>query len=125
MRILQWGITVITGASSIIFYARRSIKDDLVASTALKAGEPLPLKIYLIGTVFLFLLAFVFTVMSGLASRRYRAYVGQLPQFNRSNIAEPTPSGHSLWILPWLFYLFPLFDVLLRIYNYEIGLGPP
>lgn len=82
MRILQWGITVITGPSTI--YARRSVKDDLVASAVLKIGEPLPLKVYLIGTAFLFLLAYIFYKLADTAANRYRVYVGQLVQFKTS-----------------------------------------
>jgi hypothetical protein len=75
MRILQWGITVLTGASTIIFYARRSVKEDLVASAILKIGEPLPMKVYLIGTVFLLLLAYIFFKLADTAANRYRTYV--------------------------------------------------
>ena len=102
MRILQWGISVITGASTIIFYARRSVKDDLVASAVLKIGEPLPLKVYLIGTAFLFLLAYIFYKLADTAANRYRVYVGQLVQFKTSGIVEPTPTGRSVW-LGWVF----------------------
>jgi hypothetical protein len=118
MRILQWGITVITGASTITFYARRSIKEDLVASKILNLGDPLPLKTYFIGTVFLLLLAYIFFKLSDTAGHRYRTYVGQLPQLNSTGIVEPTAAGRSVW-LSWIFFVFPMFDILLRIYNYE------
>jgi hypothetical protein len=124
MRILQWGITVITGAGTVVFYARRAIRQDMVDSHVLKLGEPLPFKVYIIGTVFLLLLAFIFTELSKLASSRYRSYVGQLPQINKSGIYDLPGTGKSVWILPWLFYIFPAFDLLLRIYNFEVVFGP-
>jgi hypothetical protein len=36
--ILQWGITVMIAAGSVIFYARQAIKADLIAGNALSAG---------------------------------------------------------------------------------------
>jgi hypothetical protein len=123
MRILQWGITVITGSSTIVFYARRSIKEDLVKAEHLPIGDPLPLKIYFIGTAFLALLAYIFYKLSDTAGQRYRVYVGQLPQMNASGIVEPTPTGRSVW-LSWIFFVFPAFDLLLRLYNFEFVLTP-
>jgi hypothetical protein len=103
MRILQWGVTVMIAAGSIIFYARRAIKEDFVAAGKLNPGEPLPPKFYLIGTVFLILLAYVFSVLSGLASRRYRSYFDQLIRKATSGVDDIAASGHSRWIIPWIF----------------------
>ena len=124
MRMLQWGVTVMIAAGSVIFYARRAIKEDFVAAGTLKHGAPLPLNVYLIGTAFLILLALVFTVLSGLASRRYRSYFDQLVRHSTSGVDDIIATGHSRWIMPFIFWLFPVFDVLLRIYNFEIGFGP-
>jgi hypothetical protein len=126
MRILQWGVTVMIAAGSIIFYARRAIKDDLVSLNVLKAGEPIPLSVFSIGTAFLILLAIVFSVLSGLASRRYRSYFDQLVRVaNRgSGINDVVATGFSRWILPYIFWLFPIFDLLLRTYYFEIRLTP-
>lgn len=124
MRILQWGVTVLIAAGSVVFYARRAIKEDLTAVNKLNAGEPLPLKLYLIGTAFLILLAYVFSVLSGLVSRRYRSYFDQLIRKATSGVDDISASGHSRWIIPWMFWLFPLFDILLRVYYFEMGFGP-
>ncbi|MHB8270305.1 hypothetical protein [Bradyrhizobium sp.] len=124
MRILQWGVTVMIAAGSIIFYARRAIKEDFTVAGKLKLGEPLPLTHHLIGTVFLILLAYVFSVLSGLASRRYRSYFDQLIRKSTSGVDDIIASGHSRWIIPWIFWLFPLFDILLRVYYFELGFGP-
>jgi hypothetical protein len=124
LHILQWGIAVMIAAGSIIFYARQAIKADLMTANVLKAGQPLPVHIYLVGTAFLCLLAFIFTVLSGLASRRYRSYFDQLIRSTQSGVDDITATGYSRWIMPSIFWAFPGFDFLLRIYNYEIAFFP-
>ena len=38
MRIAQWGITVMIAAGSVIFYARRAIREDLLSTKSLALG---------------------------------------------------------------------------------------
>lgn len=128
-RVLQWGITVMTGAGSIVFYARRAIKEDLVLAGVLKVAQPLPMPVHLVGTAFLFMLALIFSLITITISWRFLRYFNQLlinsTAADASGVHDDAPRISFVWFAPGLFFLFPLFDLFLRMYYLKIGFYPP
>jgi|SRR5450631_3358170 hypothetical protein len=121
-RMIQWGVTVLTAGLTIVFYGRRAFRDDFVDAGALKVGQQLPFKYYIVGTIFLAMIAFIFSVLTITAIKRLASYRRQLNQLSAPTIVEPPASRFTRWLFPVLFFLFPAFDLAVRIYFFEIGL---
>lgn len=120
MRIMHWGVTVEASAQMLLYFVRREATDLLQEQGKLAAGMPLPLNRYLLGTGFLFVLALVFFGMSYAVTTRLTYYREQLCP----NSDVPTPCGiyemgprkHFRYMALSLYFVFPLFDIAVRMY---------
>jgi hypothetical protein len=120
-RMIQWGVAVLTATLTILFYGRRAFRDDFVASHVLKEGQQLPLEYYLIGTVFLAMIAGIFSFLTYLAQSRTAFYRRQIPAISTSGIVDPNPQPRARLWLALLYFLFPAFDLLVRFYVFELA----
>lgn len=111
---MQWGITVLAAIWINIYYIRRDAGAHLVEQKIINANEPLPLTRWLIGTFGLFVIAFVFAVVTNRAAGHHRAYRNLLVTLKGgySGIEESIPVGNKLLNRsPWiLFFSIPLMD---------------
>jgi hypothetical protein len=119
-KMVQWGVTVLVASLTALFYGRRAFRDDFVALKRLNAGEQLPLKHYLIGTVLLLIIASVFSFLTHLAQRRTQKFRRQLDALSVSGIVEPSNKPFARWALMLLYLIFPLFDAAVRFILFEL-----
>jgi hypothetical protein len=115
LRLVQWGVTLQIAVATITFYARREIKADL-ATLHHSQTSLLPWDIHIIGTLFLAMLAAMFTLILWLAQKRRMMYRWRLYDLSDKLIDESRPTKHGNWIYPVMFWSFPLVDILIRAY---------
>jgi hypothetical protein len=123
-KMIQWGVAILTACLTILFYGRRAFRDDFIAAGILQQGQQLPLEYYWIGTAFLFMVAVIFSFVTYLAQSRTAFYRRQLPKIVTSGIKEPSPQPKARYGLMFLYFLYPLFDVVVRLWIFELGLPP-
>jgi hypothetical protein len=123
-RINQWAITVILSLQTAIYFVRRDILAEYITRGITKPGEPLPWNRYLVGTFGLLIVASIFSFMTFIVSRRYRDYREQLAEGSESGIRDWPVNRYARWTVVGLYYIFPLLDLLIRLYiTIEIKLG--
>ena len=115
LKLVQWGVTLQVAVATIIFYGRREIKADL-ATLHIPTGALLPWEIHLIGTLFLVMLASMFTVLLLLTQRRRVFYRTKLYELDDKLIKEGRPTTYTNWIYPPMFWSFPAVDLIIRVY---------
>jgi hypothetical protein len=115
LNLVKWGITVEIAVSSLIFYARREIRSDAFLS-ALPKNAPLPWRVYVIGTLFLTMLALLFTILLWLVQRRRMHYRRMLFKLPNKLVDEAAPTKYGSWIYSLMFWSFPAFDLAVRAY---------
>lgn len=120
LRVNQWGVTVLASIQTVLYFIRRDVLEHLHAEKSNVLW--LPRINYLMGTLFLFVVATLFCVISFRPSIRLRGYRDELKRFGVSGIAER--EIHPVWarIVNFsLFYAFPFFDIVLRVFlNFNI-----
>jgi hypothetical protein len=124
LRLAQWGITVMAALHTAIYYVRRDIVERMVDAEQLKPGANLPLDRYVIGFLALVVVAFIFSSMSIAVSRQWRHMRQQLIDVAAagSGIDVYThPRVPMRWGLVIIYFIFPLMDLLVRIYvSFEV-----
>lgn len=114
-RTYQWGITIMLATTAGTLYTvRKDILNRLVEQGSLSYGESLPFYRYLIGTFFLLFLACLFAFFTMCALRPLQIYKKQLNKADNSGIEWPSKTFGSFGV--WIYFLFPLVDILVRIY---------
>jgi hypothetical protein len=115
LSLAQWGATVLAAAELNLYYIRRDVTKHLVEMKRLQPAELLPLGRWLVGTVFLIVVASVFAGYMRRLASRHRIYRQQLDAApNYSGIREIVKPGGTIHYLHyWLFFVFPAFDVVL------------
>lgn len=113
---MQWGITVLTAAGLNLYYIRRDAQAHLAAQQVLKANEQLPFLRWVVGTLFLVIIASLFASAMKRVAAHHVEYRRQLLELKGgfSGIKEVLPLG-SAGILnhtPYLlFYAIPVLDL--------------
>src|ERR1041385_4857192 len=76
--LLQWGVAVLAAVQLNLYYIRRDVTRHLVERGRLKADELLPFTRWLTGTIFLMMLAYIFTSYMRTTIERHANYRKQL-----------------------------------------------
>jgi len=115
MQIMQWGVTVLVSLQTALFFVRRDIISEYVSRGLLHSGEPLPWHRYIIGSVFLFVLATILARMSHRTSQRLYHYRKQLLECLPSGIEEIGRFPELRALAVGVYFVFPLLDIFLRL----------
>jgi hypothetical protein len=122
MNLWRTGITLMTGAIVAIGFLRREVAEQIDSTDFSLLA--IPWQTYLLGSLFLAILAYAFHEMLRRQTMRYRWYEGLLKTECDNALGVPTLTNternRSLFNL--IFYLFPVFDVYVRI-ALKIGKG--
>ncbi len=114
-KMMQWGITLMVSLQTALFFLRRELVDRMVTSGELQKGEQLPYWRYLAGTAFLLLAALIVSAINKRTVEQYRNYKSQLLMCSESGITDLPLAGVGSR-LKYLFFAFPVFDLLIRLY---------
>jgi hypothetical protein len=118
---LQWAVTVLAATELNLYYIRRDIRQHLVDEKIISPIQLVPFFRWFLGTLFLIVLAYIFSRYSSRLVKRHEMYRKQLHAMNPSysGIDESIPVGGKLAkIFYYLFYAFPLFDLIIWILFY-------
>ncbi|HEV2619255.1 MAG TPA: hypothetical protein VGU23_04885 [Acidobacteriaceae bacterium] len=119
-RTLQWGVTLMISVQTIIFFVRQALLAADIDAGKLPRGGHLSLGRYLIGTSFLLFIAFILSRLNARSIEQYRHYKTQLIASRESGITD-LPIKHTGRYLYYLYFAFPVIDVLIRVYGVHIG----
>jgi hypothetical protein len=113
---MQWGVTVLTAAALNLYYIRKDAKAHLVEQKLLLPNELLPFFRWIIGTVFLLVVASVFASTMRRVALHLQAYRKQLRAMepSYSGIVETIPVGNNRFLnnTPYvLFFAIPALDL--------------
>ena len=118
LKLLQWGVTLLASLQAAFFFLRREYLTYKVENGLLPKGSFLPLKAYLGGTVFLFLIAVICTLILSYTGRQFRGYRVLLEKHRTSTIIDPasTPRARNIMrvVIYGMFFFFPLIDLVFR-----------
>ena len=92
-------------------------------SGELPKGAHLPWSMYLVGTVILSVVAFLFSVMTVAVGKHYRFYHALYPTNSQSGIPVPPVKNTGRVAVFTLYFIFPIIDVAIRIYVQNIQIG--
>lgn len=124
VRVMSWGVTILVSVQTALFFVRKdvalSIDSGVAGASSHQGALEVPLNRYLLGTFFLTLLATIFFRLSLYVSTRLRHYRRQLENCPSGIIELPSRNGSRPWVA-CVFYVFPLVDILARLYL-KIGL---
>jgi hypothetical protein len=115
--VYKWGVGVLAGMQTAFFFLRKDIYDRMLLSGELQKNQYLPWNRYLIGTVVLIIMAFIFTGFSAFLRQRFYFYAKLLSDKNRCPDALPLPpTPHWItFILVSLYFIFPIIDIAIRM----------
>jgi hypothetical protein len=115
LKLLQWSVTALASLETALFFLRKDIYERMIAAKQLGAGEYVPWDKHLRGTMFLLVVALIFSAMIFLAVGRQRKMRAQLVELNLYQIdyGQPRWWGRPLMLLVPL--AFPIMDVVLHI----------
>jgi hypothetical protein len=116
VKVQQWGVTLMVTLQTSPFFVRRDIVQGLVVSKKLKEGAELPWHRYLIGTVFLVIVAYILSRFNQRMAAQYRHYKQQLIEARDSGITD-LPIVRTSRLVTWLYFIFPMIDVVFRAYR--------
>jgi len=116
--LLKWGVTVLAGVESTLYFVRRDVATHLAAIRALPSYGTVPLGRWCIGTAFLTMIAFFFCYMIKYVLRRHIKHREELLKMapSYSGICEEIGGGKIRQIHYYLFFAFPIFDLILWCY---------
>jgi hypothetical protein len=114
-RHFQWGVTLLISVQAALFFVRRDVLNGLIDGGNLPKGSELPIPRYIIGTLFLLVVATILTMVGARYAKQYRHYRTQLAESRQSGITD-LPIRHTARWMYALYYIFPLIDVLYRLY---------
>jgi hypothetical protein len=111
--LLQWGVGIIAAVQLNLYYLRMAVVKHLVELKQLQPDELLPLPRWAMGTLFLVLLAYIFSSYMRRLVDRHVIYRTQLQSMSPSysGIEEKLPIGNLSRIHYLLFYAFPVLDL--------------
>jgi hypothetical protein len=116
--LFQWGLTVLVGMETCMYYIRRDVATNLALHGSLPANGTIPPVRWFVGSVVLAIVAFLFCSMNRYLIQRQVAYRTQLiamvPSF--SGIKERPTGGKINRYHYLLFFAIPVLDVLLWFY---------
>jgi len=112
LKLLQWGVTLLASMQAAFFFLRREY------SQTLPQGSFLPLRAYLGGTLFLFALAVICTLLLTYMANQYRSYWELLEEHRTSKIKDPEigPKTRKFMRLATfgMYFFFPTIDLVFR-----------
>ena len=125
-KVWQTGMTLLPALMIALFYFRKETAERFSVAGKIAKGDILPIDIYLIGTLFLFVVCAAFCLMLRLIGNRYRFYVTLLGSECDNPLPVPPPMKWSLG--RWLFYTtllaFPVTDVVLfLLYKWRVQIN--
>jgi hypothetical protein len=122
LRLLQWSVTVMAALQTTIFFFRKDLYGRLLAAGTVGPGQSIPLSRYLLGTIYLTIVASVFAAIMLMAGNRYRKIRTQLVNINIYQIEYGDVRRSARPIMLLILYAFPLLDLFIRFY-FRIELG--
>lgn len=112
-RTVAWGVTVLTAVEGFLCNLRINIKDHLLANHQLQPGQMLPFFRWCVGSLFLAMLATIFSILIRHVQNRHREARQQLAKDSYTGIIEsPIPQWLRFWLV-FVFFLFPLVDLII------------
>jgi hypothetical protein len=118
VRLCQWGVTTLVGLETAIVFIRK----DYIDMLKLPSGTPLLPRQQLVGTFVLFVVAFMFFMMSRWISHRLLYYMEALRKLPQQypgvdiRIYPEIPQDRSVRYYPRiLYFFFPCFDLFLYV----------
>ena len=117
---LQWGVTLMISIQTVIFFVRQALLNADIDAGKLPKGSILPLGRYLVGTAFLFFIAFILSRFTSRTLEQYRHYKAQLIASRESGITD-LPIKNKGRLAYYLYFAFPVIDIAVRIYTIKIG----
>lgn len=112
---MQWGITVLAAVSINLYYIRKDVHTHLVQQHRIDPSEMLPFQRWIIGTILLIFLAWIFTSLTRRYSIHHGVYRDQLMEMNGgfSGIEEKVPRARFLHNAPsFLYFSIPALDIM-------------
>jgi len=106
IRIMQWGVTLLVSLQTALFFVRQELLTRYldVHHLTKDSGVRLPIAMYLIGTVFLLMVAFIVQQTVRTIALRFVHYQKQLNEMDRqSGITELPPRMVMKWFVRCLF----------------------
>jgi hypothetical protein len=121
LHLVQWGSTVLAAVELNLYYVRQDVRKHLIEQHVMEPSELLPIQRWLIGTLLLAILAYVFSFYMHRLHRTHVAYRKQLIEMNPSysGIQEEIPTGGRIGRVHYpLFFAFPFFDMFVWLFFY-------
>jgi hypothetical protein len=117
--LFRWGVAVLAGLESSLYFIRRDAASHLAQIGALPANGTVPLGRWLAGTAFVAMIAAIFCVLADYTIKRHLKYRSQLLKMrpSYSGIRENGLSSNKMNKIHYvLFFAFPVFDFVLWFY---------
>jgi len=114
LRLCEWGITLLATLETALWFVRQEVRTTMIASGMLDKASPLPWGLYLLGTLFLFLVSGIFIVFMMGVSVTARGYRRQLVERIESGIKELPLHKTSRRGLIFMFLIIPVVDLCFR-----------
>jgi hypothetical protein len=115
LKMLQWGVTALASLETALFFLRKDVAEKMLATKQLQIGEYLPLGLYFRGTIFLLMVAMIFSFLLLLTGNRYKKIRAQLVAVNLYGIQHGEVNKSSRWVVCLVFIAFPVLDALIRL----------
>jgi hypothetical protein len=114
-KMLQWCVTVLASLETALFFVRKDIYEKMLAANLIGTADPLPLRVFVRGTVFLFVVAVIFGWLNFRVANRLRTLRAQLVKLNFYQIEHPTTSKAARFVTLFMLLAFPIMDLFLRL----------
>ena len=123
LELMKWGVVVLSGVTSSLYFVRRDVAKHLAALGALPSYGTVPPGRWFIGTLFLTMIASIFSVLTTYVMKRHVGYRTQLlkRRLSYSRIQERETGGRIKYLHYFLFFAFPAFDLVLWFYFRATG----
>lgn len=123
LRLIQWGVTVLIAIMTATYYIRKDILYRLMETEKLPKNTVfLPWGIYGIGTIFLTIVAIIFSLITFVSINRFNNYKNQLLNMKNLDIIEKPSSTIAIIFIIFLYFLFPIIDICVRFYFTDVSL---
>jgi hypothetical protein len=114
LKMLQWGVTALASLQTALFFLRKDVYERMLLLKELLPGQHLPWAMYLRGTLFLLMVAVIFSYLLFLTGNRYRKIRAQLVKLNVYQIEHGQASKSARWVVLFVYFAFPVLDVIIR-----------
>lgn len=115
--IMRWGVTVLIGMETSLWFMRMHVTEHLAKLDNLQADETIPFVRWLFGTVFMLIVACVFYAITryvGLKLRDYRRQLLDMKGESITGIEEVQGASSTLrFTIYGLYFIFPLIDLII------------